>query len=1067
MVPRLRAPAVVDGVVHRLRRARGAGGAWGVVVGAVLSLATLALAVAPRAARAQPGDRTPPPITVVAPPGDSLALLARWSVRTGLPQQSVTELAFDRDGFLWGATFGGLIRFDGDRIEVFGLDRLAELGSNRVSAVATARAGGVWAGAAEGAVVRVDAGGAVHRLPPIPSLRAPVERLVEAADGTIWAWAGAQLHRWRDGRWTLVVPRLGRGVLHVLAIVPSARGDTVLVSDWLGVRRIVGDAVEPLRDDDALRRPWHLRIDRHGRLWVGGPDGLRVVEPPYERGAVTRVLPGVVRALAADAAGDLWVAATDTIWRVRAPRGAAPTVARMVVEPGRYLSLATTPDGVVVAGTLGDGLLTFVPRILQAWRFRQGSAVAEATNLVGVGDGGLVASSVCGAALVLDTALAVRRAVRFAPGRAPCIVALAHDAAGRTWLSTDQGLHRLDADGTARPVGTRASTASLRPLVPLGRDTLVAGTPAGDLVHVAADGTISPVPGWRRTAAPVTTLVRDADGTLWIGGTGTVTRQRRGALVTWDTTHGVPRGVVRAIHVTRDGRTWVGSYGGGLAVLAPGGRTWRRLALADPTVIAIAESRDGTLWLAQNRGTTVLRAASLARWLAGTTAESPAEALATHPDATEGNNGTPAVAALPGGRFAFVTVEGLLVADPARLPPPPPPPRLVVLELHTAHDTLAVADTVRLPIGDRTLDVRVAAPAFRNATELRFRYRLERRDARWLELGARRQFLLTDLEAGRHVLRVQLAGPDGVTTESAPLVLVVPPRWWETPWAALAVLGLLAALGALYLRQRTGVLAARNAALQAQLDARRMAAETTERHRRELAQVGRVAVAGEMTAALMHELGQPLTAIVNNAEVARRLVRGGREPRAIEEALDDIAAQGARAAQVVTSLRRFLRRGVGATERLAVAELVAEVSALVRQEYADARVALEARVEPGTPPVRGERVLLQQALVNLLTNACDALRGRDDARVLLRARGAGDGGVRISVVDNGPGVAPPLRETVFDAFVSGKESGMGMGLAIARRIVEGHGGTLALGAARGGGAVFSMRLPGPEEGLHD
>jgi len=227
--------------------------------------------------------------------------------------------------------------------------------------------------------------------------------------------------------------------------------------------------------------------------------------------------------------------------------------------------------------------------------------------------------------------------------------------------------------------------------------------------------------------------------------------------------------------------------------------------------------------------------------------------------------------------------------------------------------------------------------------------------------------------------------------------------------------------------------------------------------------VNRVAVAGELTASLSHELGQPLAAIVNNAEVARRLATRPLEPGQppdplIDEALRDVVTQGRRASQVVREFRRFLRREEARREVLAAEELLESARLLLRQEFADAGVALTVQMEGEVPPIEAERVLLQQVLVNLLQNGLEATRGRSGGKVFLRARAVAHG-IRFTVVDSGEGVPAAVRRTAFEPFVTSRANGMGMGLAIARRIVEAHGGAIGIGRFPGGGAVVSFRLP--------
>ena len=139
-------------------------------------------------------------------------------------------------------------------------------------------------------------------------------------------------------------------------------------------------------------------------------------------------------------------------------------------------------------------------------------------------------------------------------------------------------------------------------------------------------------------------------------------------------------------------------------------------------------------------------------------------------------------------------------------------------------------------------------------------------------------------------------------------------------------------------------------------------------------------------------------------------------------------------------------------------DMLESVLRLVRHEFADAGVELRARVDPLTPPLWAERVLLQQVLVNLLQNALEATHGQSVRRVLMRARPA-SAGIRISVADSGHGFAPDVRNRAFEPFVTSRSTGMGMGLAIVRRLIESHGGSVSVGKLPSGGAVVSCWLP--------
>ena len=219
---------------------------------------------------------------------------------------------------------------------------------------------------------------------------------------------------------------------------------------------------------------------------------------------------------------------------------------------------------------------------------------------------------------------------------------------------------------------------------------------------------------------------------------------------------------------------------------------------------------------------------------------------------------------------------------------------------------------------------------------------------------------------------------------------------------------------------------------------------------------------GQLASALAHEINQPLSAILSNAEAAERFLQRDRrnivEVRAI---LADIRNADKRAAAVIERMRGLLRRHTVDTQRLDVSGLVGEVAALVRVDAATRQVKVEVDVPADLPEVRGDRVHLQQVLLNLILNGMDALDGARpaDRRVSMTARCDGDESVEVVVGDGGPGIPAEMLGQIFDPFYTTKPHGMGMGLAISRTIVEAHGGKLWAENQAGSGAAFRFTLP--------
>ena len=234
----------------------------------------------------------------------------------------------------------------------------------------------------------------------------------------------------------------------------------------------------------------------------------------------------------------------------------------------------------------------------------------------------------------------------------------------------------------------------------------------------------------------------------------------------------------------------------------------------------------------------------------------------------------------------------------------------------------------------------------------------------------------------------------------------------------------------------------------------------------DLAHAARVATMGELTATMAHEINQPLAAVVTNGAAALRWLK--RPSPDLDEAMDAlgrVVANGRRASEIVARIRGYLKKASPRHESLDLPELIGEAAQLLDRELARHAVSLRAERAPDLPRVSGDRLQLQQVIINLMVNAIQAMAvTADRARILtLRTARQEDGQVRVDVIDTGDGLGPEAQERVFQPFYTTKVDGMGMGLAICRSTVEAHGGRLWISDA-GPGAAFHVLLPPEGEG---
>jgi two-component system, LuxR family, sensor kinase FixL len=235
----------------------------------------------------------------------------------------------------------------------------------------------------------------------------------------------------------------------------------------------------------------------------------------------------------------------------------------------------------------------------------------------------------------------------------------------------------------------------------------------------------------------------------------------------------------------------------------------------------------------------------------------------------------------------------------------------------------------------------------------------------------------------------------------------------------------------------------------------------------ELARVGRVALMGELAASLAHEVNNPIGAMVTNANAGQRLIASGQmDSEELRDLLADIVADGHRARQVIQGIRNMVRKRESTRALVTVDELIHDLLRIMRADSLERRVTLTAEIDSEAGRVLGDRVQLLQVLLNLTMNAFEALAVvRSDARlVVIRAGRSKEGRIFISVRDSGPGFPEGLVDRLFEPFFSTKAEGTGMGLAIARSIIEAHGGELRAENCEEGGARFTVQLPETKEG---
>ena len=1035
----------------------------------------------PRAVLAQPRDASASASASASAAAVRVYPLARtlpyarhdWPVGVNLPQGVIDDAVVDRHGFVWLATASGVVRFDGRHFLALDGTRLPSLVSDRASSLAPSRDGTVWVGTPEGRVARLRGLVVVDTLPTVTGGDPRVVSLTEDRDGRLYALTSTVLLRWQDRRWQSVL-RSDATVGALLAVAASPDGHLRVTTDRgvLFVRAAQRVAWLPVRET-------RTSAESPGRVWVGGMSGLRRFtrdgkEVMLADTSVLRRTP--IRAIGLSPDSALWIGSNDGIWTLCARIACGDTAAPVRVDTARtpmpmVARFAFPVPGVVVVATRRSGVHTFTQRLLSRPEPASGTPLPAVHHVAVAPDGALwLGGGGCSGLWIMhrDT---VRQFLPPAMGLSnACVKSLLRGRDGAMYIGQANSLTRIAADGRIRVWKKTDGLGVDAAIGPLLEDRSGRIWIASDLGLVAtidrADRVVPDTALSLPSGQVVWSIAQDSAGRMVIGGTGVMRiRQRTGVVRRMGQAEGVPRGALRVLLADPDGTLWIGSYGGGLAALRGEQVTAVRsdAGPTDPTVSSMQYDRADRIWLSGNAGITMMHGDALRAWIAGQRSTLPAVLLGAEDDVPEGNGGHPASALLPDGRLAVATVGGVVLVTPDRAD------RAnggvseiamdgVVLDGRTAKVTDGVVDAN----AGHAIEVQFAIPRFAQQPITQPQYRFGAGDTLWHDLGPDLMLRSANLRAGTHELFIRSPSmASGMMVPVRALRVRVRPRWYEANAFRLLVGMLLSSTvaGVVFVGRRR--LMVRHAVEVEQVEQRRKVEGELSDVRARLAQVDRRATAGELTASLVHEIGQPLTAMVSNAEAGRRLMqRADIDPVELDAVLGDIAREGQRAASVIRELRSFLRRGEVAMAPMDLAATVAQVFELMGRGLEEAQVHAHLEVEPDLPPILGDAVLLPQVVVNLVTNAIDALRQQPvgERCLLLRVQRA-HSGLRLTVCDSGPGIAAADRRRVFDPFHTTKPDGMGIGLSICRTIVDAHGGTLQLRAGPMQGCAFSFVLP--------
>ena len=959
-----------------------------------------------------------------------------WTIDNGLPQSSVNSILQTRDGFIWFTTFGGLVRYDGLRFQVFNTGNTKGLKTSRFLSLFEDSEGSLWVttegqgvtrykdgnftsystdnGLPGNQVARIDGDARGNLLfavgdslfqwtgasfvPYAPADGEPVRNVVQRMPGgAIWYRDGARLRKFEGGRVTAELAR-GYTVLRVFEdshgrvwLAAEENDDLLMLKDGKLTTVQVGDGQPQFRFMSAFE-------DRQQRVWFGTHNGLLLFDGSKltrytEAQGLTR---GDITSIYQDREGTLWIGTTGGLSRVTQRAITTYSVTEGLAAENVY-PLYEDRQGRIWIGSW-PGLTVYENAKFHNVGARYGVAGELVSSLLEDADGNLWIG--CWSGKVVRVSGGVSTVYPPSAALGQRVRAIQQDRAGDIWFGAAGGLVKFK-DETFTPVMSKAGLA--------GREAF--------------------------------SIHEDRQGQLWLGTDAGLVRYKDGAFHAYTEKDGGAVGIVRALHEDDGGALWIGTYDGGLYRFRQGRftRYTTNEGLFDNGVFEIVDDGQGHFWISCNLGIYRVRKSELDDFAEGRVLKITSVPYNKRDGMlnSECNGGMqPAGLKARDGRLWFPTQQGVAVINPASVPLNQQPPPVVIESLVVDTEPRAAHSLVTLQPEQAYFELHYSGLSFINPELVKFKYKLIGLDEDWVDAGTRRVAYYSHLPPGEYRFTVLAANRDGVWSEpGAALDIVVLPPFWRTWWfLTLAAFALIAATVSIY-RWRIGQLQRTSAAREAFA---RQLIESQENERRRIA------------AELHDSLGQSLVLIKNWALLGLRAA-GVQEGRTARANLDEISTTASAAINEVREIAYNL--GPYQLERLGLARTITE---MIERVASSSPIRFIVKVDPL------DGLFSKQAEINIFRIVQEAINNiiKHSAATEASLRIKADAGrVNLTISDDGQGFTPAANDS--------DESGAlprGFGLLGLQERVRLLKGLLAVESEPGRGTVVRITLPCEHEG---
>lgn len=1018
-----------------------------------------------------------------------------WTVQEGLPHGTVRGVVQTSDGYLWLATYEGLVRFNGEKFRVFDNASNPELTNSSIIAICRTRDDTLWLGTAAGLVSFRDG-----RFVKFTDAAAPDElvmALAESADGALWVGTPSGVTRIAGGHAQRLPLDLGGRIVNALAA--GADGAMWIGTGKGGLARHSASKLESFGVADGLSSDTVMTLlpDGRGGVYAGTDAGLDHVDA---RGAIERV-PGLpadqVTALWLDRDANLWIGTYGNgLFRKSGERISSYGIAEGLLNP-TVRAFFEDEEGSIWIGS-NRGLQQMRAGAFVSWNERHGlgndftRAIFEDHARV----------------LWVGTAKGLSRwdegrwKIATGPLADAYVLSIAEGRDGTHWFGTSNGLYKVSGSTiTHLTTAEGLPNNAVRALHEDRRGDLWIGTDNG-IARIEAHGKVESFTDDPRLGSGyVAGIAETPDGRIWIATGGGLLEFDGSRFLVHAAPGNLPSNRLFCIDADAAGDLWIGTDGDGLLRYRNGSSRviTTRQGLPYDKILSIVEGPGGNLWIGTARGAFRLRKDDLHAVADG---NRPHVRYARY-DENDGlasrqcnGSGNPAALRSLDGRIWFATASGISAlagSGAQRRTGRDRPP--VVERVTVDGKPVSAASLASLAPATERVELEFSSVTFAAPERVRLRYRLEGYEDNWVEAGANRVASYTHLPPGAYRF-VLACSRDGGEWQTSALDFRRKPHLFETPWflalCVVAAIGLLVAIVRIRLRiarERARVLEIlvdeRTREIKREKERTELAlqaaeAATREARRHELLTEQALAEAEEANraksiflATTSHELRTPLNAIIGFSDILITRAADPNDDRKIRF-LHNIRSSGEYLLGIINNILDLSKIEAGRMElqpeTIILRDVVDGICAVMKGVTSKRRITYDIDIPSDTPTIEADPTQFKQILYNLMSNAVKFSAEGGTVAIAARALSASESApgvdaVEIRVTDHGVGIDSKDHQLIFQEFrqVHGsghhRPEGTGLGLALVKRFVEMHHGTIRVESTPGAGSTFIVSVP--------